>query len=437
MGISEPAVTEIESDSEPELPQTHGPEKGFRCFIEPIISFNKDRIGLYLRGLQSHLVTCIASLTDDGKLPSLILHYQDNRKASHRSPKPEKHSGADSNKILTCDSHWRRFVLWAELRHFLGRLLSYANAPRVILSAHQSWPELFWDVEVEFVPSSVPMPNPFPPSRRCPTAETIIGRLFSSEDEIARCRNQATALQAFGLDDMIRNQINARGLKPIVHTEMLVLDWLERSGGVAPDRFFNHSQYIGSSKPTCRFCWLWFTMHPGGVKVRSRHGNLYTACRPPDTYRMLEDPRAEEVRLMIIARIRESMRELCKQILNDRQPRRRPHGTETFSSRPSCWTMGTHESQVILGQRALPVSHGSSVMSGQESSLQRRNRAPFIDIQSYLANLSLETPSSSQLSRDSTSHDQLNIAGNDGNGLDSENEGDNEEGGVPVLDWNL
>jgi hypothetical protein len=88
--------------------------------------------------------------------------------------------------------------------------------------------------------------------------------------------------QMYPLDKEIAKEWERKATRPIVHAEILVLNWLENSGGTAGARFFHNWQYIGSSKPTCKLCHCYFTYHPSAVKVRGTHGNLYPSWRFPD-----------------------------------------------------------------------------------------------------------------------------------------------------------
>ena len=109
-------------------------------------------------------------------------------------------------------------------------------------------------------------------------------------------RRNAPYLHTLGLDDKIKKVTHHRFFKPIVHAEILVDDCIRRSDrldslyGHEPSPFFNEAQfgrYIGSSKPLCRLCALYFaaqSVDASGVKVRASHHNLYYNWRAPDVF---------------------------------------------------------------------------------------------------------------------------------------------------------
>ena len=175
---------------------------------------------------------------------------------------------------------------WADTHHAAGRLLSYFLAVRVLLSACRLWPELFVDFSVVAVPSSVP-DRDSPAIRR--SAAGIVNRM--TRDAAALYRRHAADLQALGLDERIRDITHPRRFAPIVHAEVLVDDHIRRgeradaARGDEPSPYFREAQfgrYIGSSKPTCRLCALYFAAHPDDVQVRPSHGNLYHNWRAAD-----------------------------------------------------------------------------------------------------------------------------------------------------------
>lgn len=349
---------------------------------------------------------------------------------------------------------------WTEAKHVIGRLLSYDNASNAIMETRRVWPELFTtEVQFELLPSSIPMPNPFPPKRRNEPAEGIITRLFSNPTERATCLDQAAHLEHMTslLDKEIRSQLKKPDFKPIIHAEMLILDWMERTGrGLTPDRFFNHQPYIGSSKPTCRLCWLYFTSHPSGVQIRPTHQNIYPAWRMPNSYAAV-DATTEKDRLYVLDRMRDNLRQLCKRTLQDRQPRRKNRDSETSSSKPSQapW-LGVLDGPSTLLEREGPghlETGGNYPMS--EWKMMRRldtisessSLAPSTsssDIRRGLAELSVEGGSSTSRGSRSTASagDSPRMSSDDRGSLVSVNssgggaadgDGDSDDGGGVVL----
>ena len=170
---------------------------------------------------------------------------------------------------------------WRELHHVSGRLVSYRYAVEILRDASVLWPELFDNFTVHYVPSSTRGPNPLPAEVQ--TAAEIAARIATSDQDKPRCKQLAEEAQRLhGLDQTIERQWTSRRFRPIVHGELLLLNWLENNGGTAPSRFFGAWAYIGGSKPTCRLCHYYLSSHPSGVRARPTHGNLYPNWRMPD-----------------------------------------------------------------------------------------------------------------------------------------------------------
>jgi hypothetical protein len=192
-------------------------------------------------------------------------------------------------KTKTRNHHTLHDSPWSELRHALGRLLSYFIAIKVLISARKFWPRLFVDFSVTTIPSTPPLSTP-PVIRR--NARGIIQRMSRSKSTLDAYQRHADHVQTHGgLDERIRQRVNPARFRPIVHAEVNLLASVLRDQNLAetegedPVRFFYQAEfgaYIGSSKPTCRLCSLYFAAHPSGVKCRESHGNLYYNWRAPD-----------------------------------------------------------------------------------------------------------------------------------------------------------
>ncbi|KAK1847417.1 hypothetical protein CCHR01_09943 [Colletotrichum chrysophilum] len=164
---------------------------------------------------------------------------------------------------------------------------SHESMVRAIIIARRRIPELFENFNIVFLPSSNPLPNPITclqPStmtaakrRSLRTAKAIIGRMVWEPAELAKYQGYAEELQRCGLDDLIFKQCARESFHPIVHCEILVLDWLcgQHPSGTTSIPFFRDFRYIGCSKPTCRLCEYYFAAHRSGIQVRRGHKNVY------------------------------------------------------------------------------------------------------------------------------------------------------------------
>lgn len=248
------------------------------------------------------------------------------------------------------DGQMDRSECWHELRHFAGRLVSMYRAVDFLVDAPRRWWSLFQeDFSVEAVPPSEPAQQPL--AKKSRTAQEVIGRMTSEAAALVTYRAHADALEAHGLGEELHRQCTRASFRPIVHSEVLLADWLRRDaegGGLRASRFFNGWGFIGCSKPTCRLCQYYFLGQSGpggagGVEVRPAHRNLYPNWRVPDVRRD-EGPQAVKAReramYSVLVRVREDVFRMIEERVPDRKrydsntssrlPRRRPGGASDF-----------------------------------------------------------------------------------------------------------
>jgi hypothetical protein len=230
---------------------------------------------------------------------------------------------------------------WCEVRHALGRLLSYFIAIKVLISARKLWPRIFEDVDVNWIPSTEPSPDP-PDIRR--NARGIIQRMGRNKSTLDAYHQHAESLQnrPGGLDSQIKQRVHPLNFRPIVHAEVNLLDSILRDQAQAEYegddqlRFFNEAEferYIGSSKPTCLLCHLYFSAHPSGVQCRPTHKNLYYNWRAPDILDG-DGQEAVEERNAILEQMVKDIREETKRAIKERSYSRRKHDSRDTPSNP-------------------------------------------------------------------------------------------------------
>ncbi|KAM7211199.1 hypothetical protein V8F06_013409 [Rhypophila decipiens] len=200
---------------------------------------------------------------------------------------------------------------WSNLQHVAGRLLSYQYAVEVLVHAHHVWADtdLFLDFEIESVRSSTPyqgvpsssLLNPIPE-----TAEMVLNRAPGSAKKRGVLIGHARELEKYNLSNVLQSLWAAqakKGMKPIVHAEILLHSWLlATEGDVQRGRFFQGWQYIGTSKPMCRMCTEYFAnVITTPVRFRAGHPNTYLNWRLPDLYvhgqQKGKDAREKEARI--------------------------------------------------------------------------------------------------------------------------------------------
>lgn len=177
---------------------------------------------------------------------------------------------------------YRSMECWAELLHTMRRILAYQQSVQFFLLAKEKWPSLFQNPTVDFLGSSRPVPKPI--RNKSLFAENIVGRMTSDPNVMEIFRQFVRDLQAFDLDERLRQEYQRDTFKPTVHAEVLLLDWVWKQSKIAPLSFFNNCTYIGSSKPTCKLCDFYFQVHQLKIGHRMSHGNLYSSWRVPDVF---------------------------------------------------------------------------------------------------------------------------------------------------------
>ncbi|KAK3366730.1 hypothetical protein B0T24DRAFT_580981 [Lasiosphaeria ovina] len=271
-----------------------------------VLAHNWLRVRSYLTALSAALRDCVAACNWDEpseeKILKALTHlieaipnlesseeadtkYIDKVVSLSKAIQDPQHSRAGRLMRQRAAADMRQNVAcWSKMQHTAGRLVSYEHAVETLIIAHHIWgynTDLFLNFDVKCLPSSARHPRPL--KNNVETADTIIGRM-AVPDQLRIYRDHAGQLQMFGLDDEIARQWKTE-MRPYVHAEMNLLDWLRNTlGATKPYRFFKGWQYIGSSKPTCRLCRFYFDAVAPEVEIRKTHSNLYYNWRLPDIY---------------------------------------------------------------------------------------------------------------------------------------------------------
>jgi hypothetical protein len=204
---------------------------------------------------------------------------------------------------------------------------------------------MFQSFEVSFLESSQRMPAPF--RNKSQTAESIVGRMTRKEKEIEIFRNFVRDLQMFNLDSFITAQYRSDSFRPVVHSEALILGYLDKTGRLRPEFFFNNIMYIGTSKPTCKLCEYYFSEHKSKVGFRPGHGNIYLSWRFPDVLES-EGAEGERKRQIMFDRVLQRVRKDAFDMVKKRLPSSyKEEDSHTYSA-------------------ALPPSRGTSVGSNSD-----------------------------------------------------------------------
>ncbi|KAK1658726.1 hypothetical protein BDP55DRAFT_681578 [Colletotrichum godetiae] len=321
--------------------------------LNAVLWFNRPRINSYMSRLETEIQLCIDNNRDENSTVqalrrtldllgfhharmatqsqylhrcNILLHNLISLKASEVwGHIDQRATGIRLNGVTSNSS-----ACWPETRHMVNRLLSYCKDIEFFILAKDNWPEIFRNFEILACPSS--QPNKCPGRNKSMTAESIVGRMTRKEHLIERFRECVHDLQIMHLDQRIKTEYQKDNFRPIVHSEILLLNHLEKTAGsVSPTRFFKDWMYIGSSKPICRLCEYYFEEHRSGVEHRSSHKNLYISWRLPDVLRSEGDGGEERRQVMfdrLLQRIRKDAFDLVEKKV---RPTLRNHDSITSS----------------------------------------------------------------------------------------------------------
>ncbi|KAL6859251.1 hypothetical protein J3F83DRAFT_763357 [Trichoderma novae-zelandiae] len=273
-----------------------------------VLRFNRPRVSVYLRELRTQTALCLekcrSEATEENNLIAEqltgILTIPEAGSTAKDTESEYMHKcettmqlliridRSQAGKIIESRAQedriagYRSMECWAELLHTMRRILAYQQSVQFFLLAKEKWPGLFQNATVDFLSSSRPVPKPV--RNKSLSAENIVGRMTRKANVMKIFKQFAQDLQAFDLDDRIKQEYGRRTFRPTVHSEVLLLDWIGKQSKAAPVSFFNGYRYIGSSKPTCKLCDYYFQEHKLNVGHRISHGNLYSSWRVPDVF---------------------------------------------------------------------------------------------------------------------------------------------------------
>lgn len=227
---------------------------------------------------------------------------------------------------------------WLELKHCVSRMLAYEEATKSLSNAGKTWPQLFDKFKVCHIPSSKPGSTPL--GKASHSAEAIIGRMSSDQAIMDTFHEYAEEMRMFDLDDRIREECTRTSFKPIIHSEILVQDWISRQGQNHYLRFFNGWRYIGSSKPPCRMCKYYFEACGSDITLRESHRNIYPNWGFPNAHGPEGSPAAKRWQKSL-NRMMDRIRQDAFKVIIEKCSESKRHDSITYdfhsewSSRPS------------------------------------------------------------------------------------------------------
>lgn len=229
--------------------------------------------------------------------------------------------------------------MFAQAKHYIGRLASHVKAVKVLVAAAVRLPNLFVDfliVRVES-PSSVKLP---PGIRNQTRLDGIANRMVPAGEPnlLTEVQSRLEDLNArTDLEDRVRTEYENKNFVPRVHAELILLEhfWKNRE----TLHYLDNDPYIGTSKPACYCCSLYIREHPAGFEPPSSHQKIYLNWIPPTSDPGMQPPGADMAvheENMLNKMVRIIRQRTIEQIRTQSGPRRKHFDSvtgETFSTR--------------------------------------------------------------------------------------------------------
>ena len=244
-------------------------------------------------------------------------------------------------RARTSEAHGNRQSPFAEVRHFMGRLAYHVKAVRILLSAACRIPTLFLEPQIEVVPSPTEV-LPEPTVRRKLNLHGITMRMISNDAVLLN--EVRTRLQILNdshkIEYFVQKEYGDKKFKPRVHAELILLEYFYQNRRTL--RFAGDDPFIGTSKPTCYCCFLYFRAHPYHFVEPATHQKIYLNWMPPTSIPGLLGPNTALERhecKMLIEMVKSIRRRLIDQILSQ-SGRRQKHFDSTTGDNASAYGSG-------------------------------------------------------------------------------------------------
>ena len=175
---------------------------------------------------------------------------------------------------------------WSDLVHAINRLLQYPVTIKCLLLARSRWPMIFHKPSISPIQSSSVtrvLPGLLSP--------TDIEDLYTHQSHKVPIGSESGRKLVRKLEKMCTHDDPKRRedhLDAYVHCEVNLHSWVthlklndENLCPLKQNLFFGGWQYIGTSKPLCQACRLYFDTSTSGIQCRESNGNWYTSWTFP------------------------------------------------------------------------------------------------------------------------------------------------------------
>ena len=176
---------------------------------------------------------------------------------------------------------------WFNVCRYVGRLQSWVRAIKVLICFVTHNPSAVRDFQADYI--DVPMNIKPPPADHKTNLDGVLMRLLPKERARAvqalKLLRNAPAASTLDIDSEYVKNYRSKIVKPRKHAELMLLEhfWDRRKRL----RFFYDDMYVGTSKPSCYCCDLFFRSHCSKIATRPTHENVWAAWALP--LEMMED----------------------------------------------------------------------------------------------------------------------------------------------------
>ena len=174
---------------------------------------------------------------------------------------------------------------WSNICHWIGRFQSWVRAIKVLICYVKEHPQDIKNFQTGFVKHPEDLESLVRPDADQKThLRGVLERMLPKDKD--RAEKAFKILQDHPKPirekiDLVFKDLYGDGDKsftPRCHAELMILEyfWVKKLP------FFHDIRYVGSSKPSCYCCDLYFRSHPSDITTRATHGNVWPKwCLPP------------------------------------------------------------------------------------------------------------------------------------------------------------
>lgn len=223
---------------------------------------------------------------------------------------------------------------WYNICHYIGRLGAWERAVKVVVYFVRHQPDAVRNLQVAALITAPPVSPP--PADARTNLEGVIKRMLPKDigraETMMRRLRDATA-PVFDLDEEFLSKYTRKTFRPRSHAEVMLHEHFSTNAL----SFYGDDEFVGSSKPSCYCCDLYFRFHRGPIATRHTHGNVWPKwCLPPGLLQPNQRRLGWEGKI-VLKRMTEQIRiDILKLVEADLPRRARVHDSTT-----GIWTAPT------------------------------------------------------------------------------------------------